>query len=355
MQCYSTCASTIGPAKTPSPAGSVSDWTRPWPCWRVPHLRTVALAGGGALLGSSDPSIDAVVDLQGLGLDEIAVDGPDSSNAQTPFGSKPAERAGSTRGSPSGGIVAGHSGQGGKARLRIGAMATRAALAGALPAQRWYGGVLAEGARRWQGSVQRDRATAGGAVAVAAATDPLVVALLVCDAVVALYTEDGPREMLLAEFLPSRRATLAAPALITDILVPAPAAEVHDVAPGSTQRQSGAGSPQPGPAAALVMVGRTPADDPIVVAGASLGIEGRRCTWARLALGGIAAEPRRLPEIEDRLAGQELDEELIASASAALQEAVQPEGDFRGSAEYRRHLARVLGERALLAAWMRAG
>ena len=55
----------------------------------------------------------------------------------------------------------------------------------------------------------------------AAATDPLVVALLVCDAVVALDTEDGPREMLLAEFLPSRRVTLAAPALITDILVPA--------------------------------------------------------------------------------------------------------------------------------------
>ena len=104
-----------------------------------PHLRTVALAGGGALLGSSDPSIDAVVDLQGLGLDEIAVDGPDSSNAQTPFGSKPAERAGSTRGSPSGGIVAGHSGQGGKARLRIGAMATRVALAGALPARAGWG------------------------------------------------------------------------------------------------------------------------------------------------------------------------------------------------------------------------
>jgi carbon-monoxide dehydrogenase medium subunit len=288
-----------------------------------PHLRTVALAGGGALLGSSDLSVDAVVDLQGLGLDEIAVDGP--------------------------------AGQGGKARLRIGAMATRTALAGALPAQRWFGGVLAEGARRWQGSVQRNRATAGGAVAVAAATDPLLVALLVCDAAVALYTEDGPRAMLLAEFLPSRRATLAAPALITDILVPAPADQVQNVAPGPAQGQSGAGDPQAGPAAALAMVGRTPADDPIVVAGACLRIEGRRCAWARLALGGIAAEPRRLPEIEDRLAGQELNEALIASACAALQEAVQPEGDFRGSAEYRRHLARVLGERALSAACERAG
>ncbi len=285
-----------------------------------PRPRTVALAGGNTLLGSDDPSVEAVVDLQGLGLDEVAVEDPLPNR--------------------------------GEAQLRIGAMASRTVLADLAPAKAWYAGVLAEGARRWGGSVQRNQATVGGAVAVAAANDPLVVALLVCDAAVVLYTEDGPREMPLSEFLPSRQATLASPALITDILVPAPAGRVDDVPNGQAQGGSTSGGPRT--PAALVMVGRTPHDAPIVVAAACLHVEQARCTWARLALGGIAAEPQRLAQVEDKLAGQELSQELIASAAALIAEAVQPAGDFRGSTEYRRAVAQVLGERALLEAWEKA-
>ena len=39
-----------------------------------PDVRTVPLAGGDTLVGSSDPSVEAVVDLQALGLNELSLD-----------------------------------------------------------------------------------------------------------------------------------------------------------------------------------------------------------------------------------------------------------------------------------------
>ena len=39
-----------------------------------PHVRSVALAGGNSLLGSTDSNVQAVVDLQGLGLDDLATE-----------------------------------------------------------------------------------------------------------------------------------------------------------------------------------------------------------------------------------------------------------------------------------------
>ncbi|MEJ5200126.1 MAG: FAD binding domain-containing protein, partial [Anaerolineae bacterium] len=193
-----------------------------------PAIRTVPLAGGDALLASADRTVEAVVDLQGMGLDGIEED---------------------TAGA-----------------LHIGAMATRAALADHPAARALCSGILAEGALRWGGSVQRNRATVGGAVAVAAANDPLIVALLACAARVTLFGRAGPHEWPLAGFLARRAELLAAPALIIEVAVGRPAAP-HG--------------------AALANVARTPADAPIVVAAAYLERDGERCCAARLALGGV--------------------------------------------------------------------
>ena len=38
------------------------------------NIHTVPLAGGSSLVGSSDPAIEAVVDLQGLGLEAIRLE-----------------------------------------------------------------------------------------------------------------------------------------------------------------------------------------------------------------------------------------------------------------------------------------
>jgi carbon-monoxide dehydrogenase medium subunit len=161
---------------------------------------------------------------------------------------------------------------------------------------------------------------------VAAPDDPLVAALLVCDAQVVLYAADGHHEIPLSGFLPRRAELLAAPALIVEVKAPVPPA--------------GAG-------VGLAMVARTPADSPIVLAAAALEVEGSRCVRARLALGGVAPTAVRLAEVEGMLAGRPLSGELIGAAARQVGDLVDPPGDFRGSAEYRRAMARVLSERAL--------
>ncbi len=254
-----------------------------------PDIRTVPLAGGDTLVGAADPAVNAVVDLQDLGLDVISV----ASDA---------------------------------AAIHIGALVTRSALAEAAPVRACYSGVIAEAAQRWGGSVQRNRATVGGAVATAAGDDPLIAALLVCDAMVVLYDRTGFHELPLVDYLADRAELLAAPALITELVAPAPAA---------------------GTGAALATVARTPADAPIVLAAAALTTARGACVAARLALGGVAERPVRLPAVEAWLVNRDLTEETLLAAGAMAADLVNPTGDFRGSAEYRRAMAGVLAARAL--------
>ncbi len=270
-----------------------------------PDVRTVPLAGGDTLIGSNDPAVEAVVDLQALGLTEISLD-------------------------PNLGALSAQ------------AMVTRAQLAGLKPPVAAAGshspaasplGIIAAGAARLGGSVQRNRATLGGALAAGASNDPLLVALLACDGRVLLCTNSGYRTLALTALLPERGRLLAEPALITDVVVPLP--------PG---RLTGY---------ALADVARTPADAPIVVAGAAITIAYGSCTHARLALGGVADTPIHLPEVEAVLEGQMLTADLIAKAAEHAAELVRPAGDFRGSAEYRKAMTGVLSERALRQAWER--
>ncbi len=261
-----------------------------------PHIRTVVLAGGDTLLASDDPTIEAVVDLQGLGLDDITADA-------------------------------------GQTVLHIGALTTRAALAGHEAARTLYSGILAEAAHRWAGSVQRNRATVGGAVAVAAANDPLLVALLACAAHVTLTSRSGELQLPLTAFLARRVELLTAPAIITGIRVPWPA---------------------PHTTAALASVARTPADAAIVIAAASVCRDGEQCTAARLALGGVADAPWDASPLAAELVGRPWADSAVIALADRVAAATQPRGDFRGSAEYRRAMAAILGARALAAAWQRA-
>jgi CO/xanthine dehydrogenase FAD-binding subunit len=89
-------------------------------------------------------------------------------------------------------------------------------------------------------------------------------------------------------------------------------------------------------------------DFAIVAAAAqvSLGDDGR-CTRAGFGLGGVGLAPIAFPEIARRLVGTRLmDEELQEAAKAAAAEC-EPSSDLHASADYRRHLARVLAGRAL--------
>ena len=96
-------------------------------------------------------------------------------------------------------------------------------------------------------------------------------------------------------------------------------------------------------------VGRTPADEPIVAAIAGVEMDGDRVAAARLFLTGVGPAPIWTAQAADRLRGRPLDETSIQAVAAAVEQEVAPQGDFRGSAEYRRAMAGVLTRRALLA------
>jgi len=98
-------------------------------------------------------------------------------------------------------------------------------------------------------------------------------------------------------------------------------------------------------------VARTPADEPIVAAVAALKIDESSgqaiASDARVALTGVWPEPVRLAESAAQLTNHPLDKKSIRTVAEAVEKEVAPKGDFLGSEEYRRAMARVLTSRAL--------
>jgi CO/xanthine dehydrogenase FAD-binding subunit len=95
-------------------------------------------------------------------------------------------------------------------------------------------------------------------------------------------------------------------------------------------------------------VARTPADDPIVNAAATvtLGADGK-VKSAAVAIGGASAQPVLRLELYS-LVSSPLDEANIASAVKVVEPNVHPVEDYRGSFEYRAEMARLLTHRALV-------
>ena len=78
------------------------------------------------------------------------------------------------------------------------------------------------------------------------------------------------------------------------------------------------------------------------------------CGTARIALASVAPTPVRALAAEQALAGQSVTPELIERAAELAVEAAKPISDQRGSADFRRHLVRVLTRRTLTTALERA-
>ena len=76
-------------------------------------------------------------------------------------------------------------------------------------------------------------------------------------------------------------------------------------------------------------------------------LEGERAAEARLAVGAVGSRPLLLCQADP------LETDLENMADRAAEE-IDPIPDLRGSADYKRHLVRVLGRRALAVAWKEA-
>jgi xanthine dehydrogenase iron-sulfur cluster and FAD-binding subunit A len=85
-----------------------------------------------------------------------------------------------------------------------------------------------------------------------------------------------------------------------------------------------------------------------VSAAFAVRLEGGRVAEARLAYGGMAAVPTRARAAEAALVGTSWSAEALERAAAALDDELRPISDHRGTAAYRRTLARNLLRRSWL-------
>ena len=70
----------------------------------------------------------------------------------------------------------------------------------------------------------------------------------------------------------------------------------------------------------------------------------------RVAFGAVAPTPFRCAQIEEKLRGKELSDDLIADVVAMVPDEIRPITDMRATAEYRTHISKVMLGRGLAAA-----
>ena len=186
------------------------------------------------------------------------------------------------------------------------------------------------------GSIQvRNLATVGGNLCNAAPSADMAPPLLALDAEAIVAGPAGQRRVPLASFFLGVRQTALAPGeLLLALRVPAP-------------------GPQGG-GAYLRHTPRRELDIAVVGVAAQLTLTDGVCTRARIALAAVAPTPVRAPAAEQALAGHRVTAEQIARAAELAVAAARPISDQRGSADFRRHLVRVLTRRALTIALARA-
>jgi aerobic carbon-monoxide dehydrogenase medium subunit len=175
------------------------------------------------------------------------------------------------------------------------------------------------------GDVQvRNRGTVGGNVCVSDPTNHLPPLLVALDATFTIRGQDDERTVSADEFFLGVYLTAVGEGeLLTKVNVP-PSSGAGDGFSGLTIGKHGT-----------------------YIVNAAASVSGDA---ARVAIGCVAASPVRATAMEERLAGGDFSEEAVRSAAKGLGASLDPPGDVHGSADFRRHLAKVSAVRAVLQA-----
>jgi carbon-monoxide dehydrogenase medium subunit len=186
------------------------------------------------------------------------------------------------------------------------------------------------------GSIQvRNLATIGGNVCNAAPSADMAPPLLALDAEAVIAGPNGRRRVPVASFFVGVRRTVLAPdEVLVEFVLPAP-----------------------GPRSGGHYLRHTPRrelDIAVVGVASQLTLTDGVCARARIALAAVAPVPLRATAAEQTLEGQRPTPDRIEQAATLAVEAARPISDQRGSAEFRRHLVRVLTRRTLTQALARA-
>jgi aerobic carbon-monoxide dehydrogenase medium subunit len=219
--------------------------------------------------------------------------------------------------------------------LRVGAAVSARALERDATTQRTYTSLAESGAL--VGSVQvRNLATLGGNLCNAAPSADMAPPLLALDAEAVIAGPKGERRIPIADFFTGVRRTVLAPdELLLELVVPAPGARSGGQYLRHTPRRE--------------------LDIAVVGVASQLTLSDGVCSKARIALAAVAPVPLRARAAEQALEGKPVTAEAIERAAELAVGVAKPISDQRGSADYRRHLVRVLTRRTLRTALTRAG
>ncbi|HMH54157.1 MAG TPA: xanthine dehydrogenase family protein subunit M [Candidatus Acidoferrum sp.] len=219
--------------------------------------------------------------------------------------------------------------------FRVGAAVTARQLERDPRVKATYPGLAESGAL--VGSIQvRNLATVGGNICNAAPSADMAPPLVALDAEAVIAGPKGRRRVPMASFFTGVRQTVLGPdELLVEFVIPTPGPHSG----GSYLRHT------PRRELDIAVVG--------VASQVTLG-DGGVCAKVRIALAAVAPVPLRATAAEQSLEGQALTPERIERAAALAVEAARPISDQRGSAEFRRHLVRVLTRRTLTSALARA-
>jgi len=188
-------------------------------------------------------------------------------------------------------------------------------------------------ALKWVGHVQtRNRGTVGGSIVHADPSAEIALVACVLDATLVLEDSSETSEMQAREFFFAPMVTAIAPEqCLTEIRFP-------------VWKEARVGS-------AFEEVSIRHGDFALVSACAQVALDADGlCIRAALGIGGASPFPHALPEVGQMLVGKRLDEKVIVEAADLAAGLIDPDGDLHATADYRRHLARVMAARTLAAA-----
>jgi carbon-monoxide dehydrogenase medium subunit len=204
--------------------------------------------------------------------------------------------------------------------LRIGAMTTHSALAGA------NAGLASAAAATIADQQVRNRGTIGGSLAHGDPASDLPAVVLAAEGTILARGPGGEREIAAADFFRDYLETALAPdEVITEIRLPGPERWSFGYEKFNRRREDWA----------------------MVAVCALVRVEDGTCADVRIGLTHMGSTPLRATAAEEALRGQPLEAGAIAAAAEQAAEGTSPPADLNASADYKRHLARVLCRRAL--------
>ena len=188
-------------------------------------------------------------------------------------------------------------------------------------------GVVARAAGTIADPQVRNRGTIGGSLAHGDPASDLPAVMMICEATVTLQGAGAvQRSVSTTDLFRNYMETAIEPAeVLTEVRIPA-----YDGWGYSYQKFN-----------------RRSEDWAMVAVSVLLKQTGDVCEDVRVGLTNMASVPLRAGAVEEALRGQPLNKESIARAADQAAEGTDPPADLNASADYKRHLARVLTRRAL--------